>query len=64
MQQTATRKVIDCRLVPSEQGCTLTITGTEAEVLKAAAEHAISSHGHREGPQLIAALLSAIKDEA
>ena len=64
MQQTSTRKVIDCRLVPSENGCTLTIAGTESEVLKAAIEHAVSSHGHTAGPALTAALRSALQDEA
>src|SRR5436309_8031820 len=39
----AARKVVDCRLFPSENNCTLTIAGTEDEVLKAAVEHAVSS---------------------
>ena len=30
------RKMIDCRQVPSEIGCTLTIVGGEEEVLDAA----------------------------
>ena len=40
------RKVADCRDFPSETGCTLTICGTESEVVQAAAEHAVSTHGH------------------
>jgi hypothetical protein len=47
---TSVRKVIDCREFPSESKCSLTISGTEAEVLKAATEHAVSSHGHAPGP--------------
>jgi hypothetical protein len=62
MQQTGTRKVIDCRKFPSESNCSLTIAGTEAEVLKAAAEHAVSSHGHAPGPELTATLKSALQD--
>jgi predicted small metal-binding protein len=61
--QTSTRKVIDCREFPSESACTLTIAGTEAEVLKAASEHAISSHGHTGGPELTEALRSSLRDE-
>ena len=57
------RKMIDCGQFPSESKCTLKISGTEAEVLKAAREHAVSSHGHQDGPELAQALRSAIVDE-
>ncbi len=50
--QTSTRKSIDCRKQPSENNCSLTISGSEEEVIKAAREHAISSHGHKAGPEL------------
>ncbi len=60
---TSTRKVIDCREFPSESGCSLTIAGTEAEVIKAATEHAVSSHGHANGPELTEALRSSLRDE-
>ena len=46
------RKAIDCRDYPSERGCTLRIEGTEEEVIEAAVNHAITSHGHTENPQL------------
>ena len=62
--QTTERKMIDCREFPSESKCTLTIAGTETEVLKAATEHAISSHGHSAGPELESALRSSLRDEA
>jgi predicted small metal-binding protein len=61
--QTSVRKVIDCRDFPSENNCSLTIAGTEDEVLKAAAEHAVSSHGHSAGPELAGALRSSLRDE-
>jgi len=63
MQQNAVRKVIDCRQFPSEKNCSLTLSGTESEVLAAATEHAVSSHGHTAGPELTAALRSALRDE-
>jgi hypothetical protein len=47
-----TRYMIDCRKVPSENGCTLTIAGTEEEVLDAATAHAIDRHGHEGSPEL------------
>ena len=46
------RKSIDCRLYPSESGCTLKITGTEEEVLDAATAHAVTAHGHADTPEL------------
>jgi hypothetical protein len=58
------RKVIDCRTVPSESGCTLTISGTADEVLRAAREHAISPHDHQGGPELDDMLRAAMRDEA
>jgi hypothetical protein len=61
--QTSVRKVIDCREFPSDSNCSLTIAGTESEVLKAAGEHAISSHGHAAGPELVNALRSMLRDE-
>lgn len=46
------RKSIDCRLYPSEKGCSLKISGTEEEVLDAASAHAIAAHGHADTPEL------------
>ncbi|HVS20626.1 MAG TPA: DUF1059 domain-containing protein [Pyrinomonadaceae bacterium] len=46
------RKSIDCREHPSESGCTLRLEGTEDEVLDAAVQHAVISHGHTENPEL------------
>jgi predicted small metal-binding protein len=57
------RKVIDCRDFPSETNCTLTISGREFEVLQAAAEHAVSTHGHVDGPELREELHARMKDE-
>jgi hypothetical protein len=42
----------DCRRFPSESNCSLTIIGDEEEVARAAAEHAVSVHGHEDTPEL------------
>jgi len=63
MATTTTRKVADCRRFPSEKNCTLTISGSEEEVLKAAAEHAVSSHGHKDTPELREQLRGMLQDE-
>ncbi len=59
----ATRKVADCRRFPSDNNCTLTIAGREDEVLKAAVEHAVSSHGHTDSPELRTQLRGMLQDE-
>ncbi len=46
------RKSIDCRDYPSESGCTLRLEGTEEELLDAAVNHAVTRHGHNDGPEL------------
>ncbi|GAA0563968.1 DUF1059 domain-containing protein [Actinomadura livida] len=57
------RKVADCREMPSESGCTLTISGEEDEVVRAAAEHAASVHGHTDSPEFREEIRNSLKDE-
>ena len=57
------RKVADCREFPSESGCTLTISGEEEEVVRAASEHAVSVHGHEDTPELREQVRGMLKDE-
>lgn len=58
-----TRKIADCRDMPSDRGCTLTISGEEDEVLTAATEHAMSAHGHTDSAELREMIRSGLKDE-
>jgi len=58
------RTMIDCRKVPSDIGCTLTIAGTEDEVLDAAAAHAVSKHGHEDTPELRELLRASLETAA
>ena len=57
------RKVADCRLFPSEKNCSLTIAGTEEEVLEIAVQHAVASHGHKNTPELRSQIRAMLKDE-
>lgn len=57
------RKVADCREYPSEMNCSLAISGEEEEVVRAAAEHAASVHGHEDTPELRAEIRAGLKDE-
>jgi uncharacterized protein DUF1059 len=64
LQSRAARKAIDCRLYPSEKGCTLKISGTEEEVLEAACAHAIAAHGHLDTPELQHELRALLRTES
>jgi len=57
------RKVVDCRDHPSVSGCTLAISGEEEEVVRAAAEHAVSVHGHEDNAELHRMIREDLKDE-
>jgi predicted small metal-binding protein len=57
------RKVMDCREMPSEKGCTLTIAGEEDEVMRAAVQHAVDAHGHHDSPEFREELRHALKDD-
>ncbi|NKZ07038.1 DUF1059 domain-containing protein [Actinomadura latina] len=57
------RKMADCRDMPSESGCTLAISGEEDEVVRAAAEHAASVHGHTDTQELRNEIRDHLKDE-
>ena len=57
------RKIADCRDFPSESGCTLTISGEEDEVVRAATQHAVEVHGHQDTEEVRAWLRGNLKDE-
>ena len=57
------RKMADCRRFPSDSNCSLTIIGEEEEVVRAAAEHAASVHGHDDTPELREQVKSMLEDE-
>jgi len=55
--------MIDCRRAPDSGGCTLTITGEEDEVVRAAMDHAVAVHGHERTPDLEIHIRSMLHDE-
>jgi len=56
------RKIADCREFPSEKNCTLTIAGSEDEVLTVGVRHAVEEHGHEDTPELREQMKSMLKD--
>lgn len=45
------RKTIDCRNIPNST-CTLTISGTEEELMPVAVHHSVTAHGERDDDKL------------
>ncbi|MFD5869597.1 DUF1059 domain-containing protein [Streptomyces sp. NPDC102402] len=58
-----TRKVADCRKYPSVSNCSLTISGEEDEVVRAAVEHAVSVHEHQDSPEMREQIRGSLEDE-
>jgi hypothetical protein len=58
------RKYIDCREMPSENGCDLTMAGSDEHVLNAAVTHAVTAHGHEDTPELRQQISGLLKEEA
>ena len=56
------RKMIDCRDMPSDSGCTLQIAGEPDEVMRVAVMHAVDAHGHQDSDELRKALRNGLKD--
>jgi predicted small metal-binding protein len=56
------RKMIDCRQVPSDTNCSLTIAGEPEEVLDAAVLHAADKHGHQNTPEFRKQLRGSLVD--
>jgi len=54
---------MDCRQYPNDYNCTLTISGEEPEVLKAAVLHAVQTHGEKDTPEFRAQLKTMLADE-
>jgi len=59
-----TRKYIDCREMPSENNCDLTMSGSEEHIVEAAAIHAVTAHKHEDTPELRQDIRQTLKDEA
>jgi len=57
------RKISDCRKLPSEKNCSVTIAGSEEEVLALATHHAVKDHGHEDTPQLREEIKNTLEDE-
>ena len=57
------RKIFDCRNYPSEKNCSVSISGTEEEVLDEAVHHAMTKLGKQNSPHLREQLRTMLDDE-
>jgi predicted small metal-binding protein len=51
-ESTMARMMADCRSMPSDINCTLTIAGEPDEVVDAAVAHAVAKHGHEDTAEI------------
>jgi hypothetical protein len=58
------RVMADCRRFESESNCELTIIGPEDDVVAAATQHAVATHGHEDTPELREQLRSMLEPES
>ncbi len=59
----ARRVKIECGKFPTGKGCSLTLAGTEEEVLGIAVQHAVQSHGQTDTPEFRQQLRSAMQED-
>ena len=58
------RVMADCRRFESDSACQLTIIGPEDDVVDAAVQHAVASHGHKESPEMREQLRAMLEPES
>ena len=57
------RRYIDCRAFPSETNCSVAISAdSDAELLEAAVQHAVSVHKHTDSPELRNEIRKLVKE--
>jgi hypothetical protein len=58
------RVMADCRRFESDSDCQLTIIGPADDVVAAAVQHAIASHGHEDTPELRKGIRALLEPES
>jgi plasmid stability protein len=58
------RVMADCRRFESDSNCQLTIIGPADDVVAAAVEHAVASHGHQDTPEMREQLRATLEPES
>jgi hypothetical protein len=58
------RVMADCRRFESDSSCQLTIIGPADDVVAAAVQHAVASHGHQDTPELREGIRAGLEPES
>ena len=58
------RVMADCRRFESDSDCQLTIIGPADDVVAAAVQHAVASHGHKDTPELREGVRATLEPES
>jgi plasmid stability protein len=58
------RVMADCRRFASDSNCQLTIIGPADDVVAAAVQHAVASHGHQDTPEMRERLRAMLEPES
>jgi plasmid stability protein len=58
------RVMADCRRFESDSNCQLTIIGPADDVVAAAVQHAVASHGHPDTPEMREQLRAMLEPES
>jgi hypothetical protein len=58
------RVMADCRRFASDSKCQLTIIGPADDVVDAAVQHSVASHGHQDTPELRERLRAMLEPES
>jgi len=58
------RMMADCRRFESDSDCQLTIIGPADDVVAAAVQHSVASHGHEDTPELRERVRATLEPES
>ncbi len=56
------RKMLDCRMFPSDSNCSITISGTEEEIMPLAMMHLEQVHKGKDTPEMREEIRKILKD--
>jgi len=57
------RKIADCRKMPNDVNCSITVAGTEEEVVPLMAYHMATVHGYEDTPEMREEIREGLEDE-
>lgn len=56
------RKMLDCRMFPSDMNCSIKMSGSEEELMPLAMHHLEEVHGHKDTPEMREEIRKVLKE--